>query len=255
MTDHQEKPKCTASCDICGKTFEKPTQRRAETAVRMHKNGAHKEQKATENKPKTKNQIPAHLTPDERAIAERVQAQSTGNVDDWFTLTEDDLNDFSLMANPFDLPPEAKKLQDEKRYAFRYCERKPQRIDELTRSVTPPLRWMLVTRNSLPEMAKYVDDILGCVCKYDQALLFKPWAHHEMVKAEKQKLAEAVDQSGNLSGKREAIQSQRGDDVRTFVGSEYKIGSRDEVMEAEEIMDSSLGVSDDASELGDLVVE
>ena len=231
--------------DDCEKEFEK------EQALRMHKIGAHKkvQKKAKEIKPKT-DQIPAHLTSEERAIAERVKSQDT----DWFTIDEGDMNDFSLMVNPFDLLPEAAKLQNEKQYAFRYCERIPARIDELTRSVSPPLRWALVTRDSLPVMSKYVDDILGCVCKLDQALLFKPWAHHAMVKAAKQDLANVVDQTGSLKGAKHQIQS-KGEDIEAFEGKEHKISSSDEVVADEAAMDQVLGVDEDRTELGDLVIE
>ena len=61
----------------------------------------------------TKNK--ATLTPDQQAIADRVEAQDKL----WHTIREDELNDFSLMNNPFDLPPEAASLQERKIYAFR----------------------------------------------------------------------------------------------------------------------------------------
>lgn len=223
---------------------------KTEGGLRKHKNIVHDVQKqAKETKPKT-DQIPAHLTSEERAIVERVKGQDT----DWFAIGEESMNDFSLMTNPFDLPPEAAKLQNEKQYAFRYCERTPGRIDELTRSVAPPLRWALVTRNSLSAMAKYVDDILGCVCKLDQALLFKPWAHHVMVKKAKQDMANVIDQTGSLKGAQMQIQS-KGDDIVAFEGREHKIGSSDVVVADEAVMDQALDASDDSAKLGDLVIE
>jgi len=236
-----------ATCDVCNKSFQKDTQPKADAALRMHMI-SHKDAEQARDKETKTDQIPAHLTPEERAIVERVKSQDERE-DDWFAIGEESMNDFSLMVNPFDLPPEAAKLQKEKVYAFRYCERTPQRIDELTRAVNPPLRWKLVTRSSMPVMAKYVDDINGCVCKLDQALLFKPWSHHEMVKEAKQALANATDRSGILSGKKDELQSKDAD-IQVFEGREHKISSKDEVIADEAAMDAS-----DESGLGELVIE
>lgn len=182
------------------------------------------------------------LSPEEKGIADRVAGETT----EWFTLREDELTDFSLQINPLDLQhkyPEAWKMQSEKKYAFRWCERKPGRIDELTRSVSPPLRWALVTRTTLPDMEKYVDPILGCVANLDQALLFKPWAHHEIVKRAKADMAEAKARSGGM----DAVKARHGDDkTRVMAGEEYKISGSDDIQyeDAREV-----------SELGDLVLD
>jgi len=232
-------------CDQCGKEFEKPQ------ALRMHKIGAHrnKEQKQAkdlnENEQTNRNQNVA-LTPEERAIAERVSSQ--GTEDEWFGVREDELTDFSLANNPLNINeqnyPEAYKMLKDKKYAFRWCERTPLRIDELTRNVKPPQRWMLVTRTSMPALAKYVDQIRGCVCNLDQALLFKPYSHYMMVQEQKAKLAEAQLNSGSLKGKASEIQS-KDDDVKVYEGSDYRITSADEVMADEAAFDQE--------GLGDLV--
>ena len=49
------------------------------------------------------------MTPEQRAIAERI----AGETDDWKMLTERDMEDFSLMENPFKLPPPAQKMVDD----------------------------------------------------------------------------------------------------------------------------------------------
>ena len=121
-----------------------------------------------------------------------------------------------------------------------------QRIDELTRSVTPPLRWALVTRTTLPALEKYVDPVLGCIACLDQALLFKPWAHHEIVKQAKAEMAENKARSSGM----DAVKAKRGDDKTPMMtGKEYQISSKDEVQyEDPRIMGPDVG-------MGDLVVE
>lgn len=194
-------------------------------------------------KPKTNDTTAPVLGPEERGIAERVASQDTS----WFTLREDELTDFSLQINPLDLQfkyPEAWKMQVEKQFAFRWCTRTPQRIDELTRSVTPPLRWALVTRTTLPALEKYVDPVLGCIVCLDQALLCKPWGHHAIVK---QAMAEMAESKARSSGM-DAVKDRHGDDKTPIMtGKEYQIRSTDEVQYEDS---RTMG-----SDMGDLVVE
>ena len=126
----------TETCE-CGKSFEKDNEQSARKALRMHKlscyltptvtakaamrkiknSEAAKETESIKSVPKeTKTETTKALTSAQQAIAERVAAQDT----EWFGITEDELEDFSLMNNPFDLPPEAARLQNEKVYAFRF---------------------------------------------------------------------------------------------------------------------------------------
>jgi hypothetical protein len=135
-----------------------------------------------------------NLTADQRAIVDRVTSEDTS----WFAIGEESMVDFSLSVNPMDLKanfPEAHKLQTEKKYVFRFCERTPTRIDELTRSAQPPLRWAIVNRQSLPELTERVDPILGCVCCLDQMLLFKPYSHHIKVMEARNRSKEAKTKS------------------------------------------------------------
>lgn len=245
-------------CPECTKQFDK------QRGLTNHISKAHPKAKpetttktkATTTEPEKKTvAATTEMTPDQRAIFERAQKQDTK----WFAIREDELEDFSLMENAFNLHPEAKKLQKEKTYAFRFCERTPDRIDYLTRSVEPPLRWAIVTRTSLPVMSKYIDDLWGCVCVRDQVLLFKPWAHHEMVKRAKQQLADAASASGSLAGQKQKIEAQTDGvhvdaEVARPEDSKFKIGSRDVVVADEAEVDKALGIEDDHSDLGDLVV-
>jgi hypothetical protein len=180
-----------------------------------------------------------NLTPEERAIAQRAASQDT----DWHTIREDELEDYSLSEDPYKLPPVAQKLQDEKKYAFRWCERTPKRIDQITRTYQTFKRWTLVTRTTLPELEDEVDGILGCVCRGDQALLFRPWFYHENEKRMKNELAESNYKSGSLEGKKQSIED-RDDDVRVTVGESAAIKSGDEIM-----------YEDSGTDLGDLVAD
>lgn len=184
-------------------------------------------------------QVQEALTQEQKAIRERVSAQDTS----WFTISEHDMNDFSLMVNPMDLHPNypvAAKLQEEKKYAFRWAERTPRRIDELTRSVSPPMRWAVVNRDTLPEMAEQVDDVLGCVCCLDQLLLFKPYSHAMIVKEQKQRMADAK--------YRAPKDKMTGDGIESAIGEQYKV-QRDDVVEYEDTRGS------ETEGLEDLVVD
>ncbi len=189
-----------------------------------------------ETKPNTVQPSPA-LTPEQQAIAARVAAQTAD--DDWLHIREDEMLDFSLSKNPFDLPIEAKKLQDEKRYAFRFCERTPSRVDQLTRGLQPPLRWGIVNAVQLPELAHLVDPINGGVCVGGQILLFKPWSHHAMVKEAKRKLADGASQARSLEGAATKLSSPDGK-IAAVTGEQHKIGANDVVMQAEDPIDLKL---------------
>lgn len=184
-----------------------------------------------DNQPNT-----ATLTPEQQAIAERVAGQDT----DWFAIGEESMNDFSLQVNPMDLDPnypEAAKMQREKKYVFRWCERSASRVDQLTRTAKPPLRWAIVNRQNLPEMEGYVDSMMGCVCALDQILLFKPYSHAEIVNKAKAELARAKTRAPE--------QKVQHDDVEVMTGPRHKIGSNDVVTYEDERTDG----------FGDLVVD
>ena len=238
----------TETCE-CGKSFEKDTADSARKALRMHKISCGRRDKAEAKKIETKTKTTKILTSEQQAIAERVASQDT----DWFAIREDELEDFSLMNNPFDLPPEAAKLQNEKVYAFRFCEKTPDRIDYLTRNQQPPLRWAIVNKTTLPELGYLVDEMTGGVCVLDQILLFKPWGHHQRVKNAKAAIAEGQDNSGTIEGKqREMNNPQEG--IEAYTGKSHRITGSDEVLADEATIDQSLGIADDSSDMGDLVV-
>ena len=135
------------------------------------------------------------LTPEERVIADRVAGG-----DDWTGITEESIVDFSLANDPYPLPPEAKKLQDEKVYAFRWALAESGRIDELkTREV--PLRWWPCNAIRTPELAKYCDTMIGGIRHKDQILMVKPYWMHRKHKDAELSLGENKIKRGELETK------------------------------------------------------
>jgi hypothetical protein len=185
-----------------------------------------------------------NLTAEERQIVDRVSNQDTS----WMTITEADMEDFSLMSDPMALPPPARKAQEERRYAFHWAELKPSRIDQLTRMAVPPLRWAIATRTTFPELAPYVNDNYGCVTRHDCALLFKPWGHHARVIEEKHRLNKAYEEGSGLSGGKNKIASRDGD-VEVMTGPKYKISGTDQVLADEAAFDGR------GDEMGELVAD
>ena len=192
------------------------------------------------------NKKTTNLTPEQQAIADRADLQDKA----WHTIREDELNDFSLMTNILDLPKAAARLQKNKIYAFCWRTRTPERIDELTRSVNPPLRWGLVTRTTIPELKDLIDPMLGCIPRLDQVLMYKPWAHHVIVQKAKMELADAGLNTGSLEGSKHQMQGKH-DDVEVMTGKDQKISGSDVVM-GDELM-ADIDNDADGSPLGDLV--
>jgi len=225
------------TCVFCDKPCKSP--------VGLASHERHCKANPENEKVEDKKPLPARsLTAEESAIVSRVQGEDVN----WFNLSDSELNDFSLMADPLLLPPEAQRLQNEKKYCFRWCERTAKRIDELCKSQQPPLRWAIVNRSNLPALSDQVDDILGCVCRLDQALLFKPWHHHQLVKDAKRALAENLDKSGQL----DAFKDKAPDGVEIFTGERGHVKGGDDIQFDESIFD---GGAEDTSDLGDLVVD
>jgi hypothetical protein len=100
-----------------------------------------------------------------------------------------------------------------------------------------------VNRATLPALEGEVDDVLGCVCRLDQCLLFKPWSHHARVQAAKRALADNASRAGDLKSK----ELKSDDSYRYLSGKEYEIKSGDDIHYDE----STYGKEDG---LGDLVI-
>jgi len=152
-----------------------------------------------------------NYTPEERAIHSRVSAES----DDWKTITEADMEDFSLAEDPFKLPPPAAKLRDQRKFAFRWITRSASRLDQMKSKVVP-FRWWPVNRMQpmVGAMDAFIDDNNGCISREDQMLVFKPYWMFEKELEYKRQLADG--NSGDVASKN-----------RTPIGDlEYRSGKR-----------------------------
>jgi len=117
------------------------------------------------------------LTPEERAIFNRVASAS----DEWKDeLVASDMNEFSLMEDPFKLPEPARRLEEQRRFKFRWITRTPQRLDEMMNK-NKVMRWYPVNSTSpTGDFAKLVNPNNGAVCREDQMLVFKRYEVFEL---------------------------------------------------------------------------
>jgi hypothetical protein len=142
----------------------------------------------------------ANLTPEEKAIYQRVESEDRS----WEQTLDigADINDFSLSADPFELPEPAKKLREKKEFAFRWVTRSTARLDEL-KSKPETLRWWPVNRTQ-PRSGmfdKFIDPNYGCVSREDQMLVFKPWSLFEKERAYKNRIADSQSNSASIENK------------------------------------------------------
>lgn len=187
------------------------------------------------------------LTPEERAIFQRVKNESK----DWETITEESVDDYSLMEDPFILPDEVKEFENKRQFKFRWIERKSERLDEI-RSAKVPNKWWIVNVDTFPALEDLCDPILGCISRLDQMLVFKPWWMHEKRMQLLDELNTAQDRSGTLEGKdgetRDGVQfmaGKRSPDEPTSLRGEVKAGDKIEYQEE----------GHDDHSFGDLVTE
>lgn len=187
------------------------------------------------------------LTPEEMAIFQRVKNEN----DDWKTITEDQVDDYSLMQDPFKLPEEVKALELAKNFKFRWVERDAKRLDEV-RSKQVPNKWWIVNLETFPEFEDLFDPILGTINREDQMLVFKPWWMHIKRQELIQELNKAQDRSGTLEGKdghveggAQFIAGKRNPDDPKIMRGEIKAGDKIEYQET----------GNESQDFGDLVDE
>lgn len=191
---------------------------------------------------------PPNLTSDEAAIFQRVQSEQDG----WTGITEESMEDFSLMANPFDLPPEAQELFDRKELAFRWAAKTSERIDEL-RTAAVPMKWWLANATTVPALAKYCDPIHGGIQKLDQILFVKPFWMLQKVRDAKKELADIQTSGGDIKRKHGKPIDGSGSEWRS--GEQVKITGDDEIMDPGDALSSVYSSEhDSSSDLTDLVV-
>ena len=167
---------------------------------------AKKQKMTSEDKPirKTKG---VDLTPEEKAIFQRVASDSST---EWESITEESVHDYDLGKSPGQIPEWAKKLKQDRKFAFRWITRDRERLDQV-RTMPVPAKWWIVNATNLSHFglsdeeytvaSQDLDPVLGCVCYVDQMLMFKPHWMFEKHQAYKQGLAEAKDASGDLAKK------------------------------------------------------
>ena len=187
-----------------------------------------KQRKRRAKKPAAENAAPAKttakkavLTADEAAIAHRVMAESG----DWKNIKESEVDDFSLANDPYRHPEPAIKMRREKKFAFKWIERKAGRVDQI-RNRPIPFRWWVCNAMETPFLVPFLDSSLGCVCRDDQMLMFKPYWMFEKEMGIKEMQADRAAGSGDISakvGKKEPLGGE-------IVAPEKSISSRDTVV-------------------------
>ncbi len=206
--------------------------------------------------------VSQNLTPEEKAIYGRVMAES----DEWKTITEESTNDYSFSRDPFELPEPAKKLRDNKEFAFRWITRKSERLDEV-KNKQVPFRWWPVNLNQPVGMIfkPFLDPNNGCVSREDQMLVFKPWWMFEKELEFKRRLADSSDTSSRLESKDgETRRSGRDSEVEILAGKRkgmdnkqlrQEIKGSDIQFRGEEETDIAAGRSFPTVSESDLIVE
>ncbi len=162
------------------------------------------------------------LTSTEVAITQRIMAES----DDWKNIKESEVDDFSEQGDPMQIPEAAQKMKDKKKFAFRWITRTSERLDEV-RNLPVPRKWWICNAATTPFLADDCDPILGCVCKLDQMLVFKPYWMFEKDQKRKMDLAERQAGAADLKSKH----GKEKDGAFLVHGSEIKAG--DTVVHAE----------------------
>jgi len=187
-----------------------------------------------------------NLTPEEAAVVSRIQAEDSN----WKEVSEKDTLDYSLAEDPFKLPSAAKKLQDERKFRFRWIERTKERIDQI-RTLDVPRRWWIVNGDQIPELADQVDPVLGCITKLDQLLVFKPYWMYDKETEMKTRMADSKDTAGNVDNKHGVPVDESGSEF--VAGKQARVSGAD-VVELHETGDESepAFVEGDAPDSGDI---
>jgi len=189
--------------------------------------------KKNTQKSSEENAAPAvrNITQREQEIMDRVQK----SVPDWDTITEESMVDFSLSKSIFDLPPEAKKKQDNKEFAFRWIESTDDNVDLHTQA-SPPLTWWACNRVTTPYLKKYFKHH-GGIQVADMILVVKPWHLHEMVQDKKRSMADFGDDK--MLKKRAGVQKENdaGDPLVEYIteGPKTQMGGNDIVTDVENV--------------------
>ena len=172
------------------------------------------------------------LTAEEAAIVSRVSAER----DDWKAVKESDVDDYSMASDPLAYPEPAKQMRKKKKFAFRWIRRSTERMDEM-RTKEVPFKWWVCNAVNTPFLAGFFDPVLGCVCKMDQVLVFKPY--WMFVKEQERKNRSDSDGAGDFLKAKHGERKGGGE----FVTGQ-KIGSGDVAfpVDAEAIVEARTGI-------------
>ena len=141
---------------------------------------------------------------------------------EWSTIKESDLQDFSLMKDPYPIPAPARKRSD---LVFRWIENSPERIKEIQRR-DPPQKWWACNGTNTPFLEKFIDPSDGAVHCKDQILVVKPRWMRDIEKGATDDRFEALLNTKNLDNK--VYSSNR--KVRWESGQGAQIGAQDVIM-------------------------
>lgn len=186
---------------------------------------------------------PQNLTPEEAAVFQRVATAE----DDWKTITEEDVEDYSLMDDPFMLPKPAQEKFDKKEFKYRWIERTSQRLDTI-RNLPIPRRWWICNGVNTPYLKNFIDPNLGCVSCLDQMLMFKPYWMYAKELTLKAELNEAQERGSGV----ESMDGQKRDFGTFEAGKSAVIGKRDHIVADEEVFGAEHALATEA-EFGDII--
>ena len=201
------------------------------------------------------------LTSDESALFHRVQNER----DDWKDIGEDSVLDYSLSEDPMKLPDAAAQQEAEKKFKFRWIERNPRRLD-VERSKQPPFKWWICNATNTPFLLNDIDPVLGCVCKLDQMLLFKPWWMHEremaieLAKTDAYTKGDILSRSGerrewgDFQAYKESGDGEQGSPITRNGSERVKLGGSDIVFADEAAIDKSLGINTPTVSADDMTI-
>lgn len=164
----------------------------------------------------------ANVTRKQSELAQEIKVVDTT----WQTIKEEEMVDYSLGGDPYELPKEAKAKVTAKEFAFRWIEDTPERLQEVTR-IEPPMRWWVCNSTNTPYLKKYLNPNTGALHCKDQILVFKPYWLAVKAKNVKSEVSENQLNSRKLDV-RDGMVDNKGAEWKS--GKNHKISSSDIVV-------------------------
>lgn len=186
------------------------------------------QEKEKEETPKAE-KMTMGLTPEQTHIANLIMSSDN----EWETIREDQLTDYSLGDEPYPLPDEAKKRQERREFAFRWIENSGSRLEEVMR-MDVPFRWWPCNSTNTPYLQKYIDRATGAIHCKDQILVFKPWWMHQKKKdiisgAEEARMGDASLEAKHRTKEPNGSEWTAGSDARVNEGRDVVMRVADDV--------------------------